>query len=186
MPVFIVIFLFSSESFAFLDFIGQEAKKATEAAAYADAVVDLASELSPDDELKSGASDIKKRTSAVRAESSQLRYVSNTTRSVVNGPDWSSKRLDSNIRSTTEYVRRVKRLVGRIAILGTDGAIALNTTETNVALNEVQKNQQAIILQNEDEKLREVEREQEEAHSWAQFSDRQRKLRNNEAVNGKL
>lgn len=186
MPFFVIVFLFSSTSFAFLDFLGEQAKKATEVAAYADAVSELSQELAPDEDIKTGAKDIQRRSEAVRKESANLRYVSRSTQSVLNGPDWSSRRLESNIRSTTDYIRRFKRLIGHIAILGNEGAIALNTTETNVALNEVQRNQQTLILQNEDARLRQLEKESEDSRQWAEFSDRQRRIRNSETVNGKL
>lgn len=186
MPLFVVFFFFSSTSFAFLDFLGEQAKKATEVAAYADAVSELSHELAPDEDIKTGAKDIQRRSEAVRRESANLRYVSRSTKSVLNGPDWSSSRLETNIRSTTDYIRRFKRLIGRIAILGNEGAIALNTTETNVALNEVQRNQQTLILQNEDTRLRQLEKESEDARQWAEFSERQRRIRKSETVSGKL
>lgn len=186
MPVFIICFLFSSTSFAFLDFIGNQTKEALEVAAYVDATAELIGEISPDGELSEGAKDVKKRSEQLRTETSKARTISRTTKAVLNGPDWSSKRLETNIRNTTDYVRKLKRLIGRVAALGTNGAIALNTTETNVALNEVQKNQQAMILQNEESKIRELEREQEEAHQWANFSEHQRKLRKSEGSSGKL
>lgn len=186
MFVFVVCFLFSSQSDAFLDFLGDQAKKATEVVAYTDAAAELIDEVSTDDDLSNGMQSVRKRSEVLRSESSNLRYMTRNTKSVLNGPDWSSRRLESNIKNTTDYVRRLKRLLSRIAILGTDGAVALNTTETNVALNEVQKNQQVIILQNEEAKLRDIEKEQEDARQWASFSERQRKLRKSEGSDGKL
>lgn len=186
MFVFCIVFLFSVPSFAFLDFIGEQAKKAVEVAAYVDAAAELASEVSPDKDLENGAKDLQRRSEALRSDASNIRYMSRSTQTILKGPDWSSKRLETNIRSTTDYIRRLKRLLIRAAALGTDGAIALNTTETNVALNEVQKNQQAMIMQNADAQLRDMEREQEESRQWTAFSNQQRKLRNKEADRGKL
>lgn len=186
MPLFIVIFLLPMQSYGFLDFLGEQAKKAAEAAAYADAVSELAGEIAPDGTIKEGADDIKKRAEKLRSEASELRYLTRTSQQVLLGPDWSSKRLETNIRNTTDYVRKLKRLIARIALLGTDGATALNTTETNVALNEVQKNQQALLLQNEDSKIRALEKEHEESKQWAEFSASQRKIRNKEVKSGKF
>jgi hypothetical protein len=62
-------------------------------------------------------------------------------------------------------------------VLGTNGAIALNTTEANLALIQVQKNQQTLIMQNEHRNLREMEKEQEESKQWSMFSESQRKQR---------
>jgi hypothetical protein len=189
MPLFVIIIFISliqTKSFAFLDFIGEQAKKAAEAAAYADAVSELAGEISPNEELKAGAEDINKRAELLRSRASEMTYLSRTTQETLKGPDWSSKRLETNIRSTTDYVRKLKRLIARIAILGTDGAVALNTTETNVSLNEVQKNQQALLLQNEDQKLRSIEKEEEERREWQEFASNQKHFRQNGDANGKL
>ena len=186
MPVFFLVFFFSNSSYAFLDFVGEQAKKAVELAAYVDAAAELSSEVAPDKDLEDGAKDIQKRAEVLRSESSNARYLSRSTQSVLKGPDWSSRRLETNIRATTDYIRRLKRLLIRAAALGTDGAVALNTTETNVALNEVQKNQQAMIMQNADAQLRSMEKEHEESRQWTVFSEKQRKIRNQEAQNGKL
>ena len=177
MSRFILILFIPIQTFAFLDFVGDQAKQAIETAAYIDAAAELSNEIVPDKELQEGAKQIRKRAETLRSQASDVRSISETTRSVLNGPDWSSKRLDTNIRATTDYIRRLKRLIARVVGLGLAGTIALNTTETNIALTEVQKNQQALILQNEDRNLRDMEREREEAHQWAQFSEQQRARR---------
>lgn len=186
MFIFCIIIFLSLPSFAFLDFIGEQAKKATEVAMYIDAATELASEVSPDTDLENGAKDIQRRSEALRSEASSLRYVSRSTQSLLNGPDWSSRRLDANIKTTTSYIRRLKSLFLRAVALGTDGVVALNTTETNVALNEIQKNQQAMILQTTNAQLRDFEREQEESRQWSKFSEQQRKIRTREVTHGKL
>lgn len=188
MPIVVIILLFSTSStcFAFLNFVGEQAKKAVELAAYVDAAAELAGEVVPDKDLEIAAKDIQRRSEMLRSEASNARYLSRSTQAVLKGPDWSSKRLETNIRSTTDYIRRLKNLLIRAAALGTDGAIALNTTETNVALNEVQKNQQTMIMQNADFRLREMERENEEGRQWTAFSEQQRKMRNSEVNRGKL
>jgi len=193
MLVFFVVLFFCSSSYSFLDFVGEQAKKAVELAAYVDAAAELSSEVAPDKDLEDGAKDIQKRAEILRSESSHARYLSRSTQSVLKGPDWSSKRLETNIKATTQYIRRLKSLLARAAALGTEGAIALNTTETNVALNEVQKNQQTMIMQNADTQLRSIEKENEEVRQWSEFSERQRQIRNqntndisSRGYNGKL
>lgn len=178
MPIFICVILFSVQCFAFLDFIGEEAKKAIEIAAFVDAATELAMEMSPDSDLENGAKDIRTRAEKVRSEATHLKYLSRSTQNILKGPDWSSRRLETNIKATTDYIRRLKMLLVRAAGLGTAGTIALNTAETNVALNEVQKNQQTMIMQNADFQLRQIEKEQEEARQWSEFSERQRSERN--------
>lgn len=169
--------LAESNAVAFLDFIGEQTKKAAETAAYTDAVADLASEMSPENELKSGALDLKNRAERLRSEANETRYLTQTTKDLMSGPDWTSKRLETNIRNTTDFVRRLKRLISRIAILGTDGATALNTAETNVALNAIQKNQQSEIMIQQELKISQLERENEEAKVWQQFVMNQRNQR---------
>ncbi len=185
-PLLFLALIIPFKSFAFLDFLGEQAKKGAEAAAYVDAVSELIDEVSPTSEISDGANDLNRRAEYLRREASSLKYVSRTSKEVLLGPQWTSKRLETNIRNTTDYARKLKRLIARIAILGTDGATALNTTETNVALNDVQKNQQVLIMQNEARDLREMEKEQELAKSWADFSDNQRKLRQGGSISGKL
>lgn len=185
MFVALLIIFQPTQSEAFLDFLGEQAKKAIEVAAYVDAVAELSGEIGPSDEITEQAKNVKNRAESVRSEASNLRYLSRTTKSVLSGPDWTSRRLETNIRATTDYARKLKRLIARIIALGTDGATAFNTTETNVALTEVQKNQQALLLQNEDAKLREIEKEQEEVRQWEDFSRSQRKLRVAKRQNGK-
>ena len=146
----------------------------------------MTAEIAPDHDLELGAKDLQARSEILRAQASNINYLSRTTQQLLKGPDWSSKRIDTNIRSTTDYIRRLKRLVVRAIGLGTDGTVALNTTETNIALNEVQKNQQAMIMQNSDAQLREIEKEQEEGRQWSSFSEQQRKARNTQVNNGKL
>lgn len=186
MFIFSIIFLFSAPSFAFLDFIGDQAKKAVEVAAYIDAASELANEVAPDKDLENGAKELQKRAEILRSEASSIRSMSRSTQTILKGPDWSSRRLETNIRSTTDYIRRLKRLLVRAAALGSDGTVALNTTETNVALNEVQKNQQTMIMQNSEAQLRELEKEQEDSKQWTAFSTEQRKLRNSTGSHGKL
>lgn len=187
MPCFIIVFFVPAVSFGFLDFVGDQTKKAAETLAYADAVGDLVGEVSNETELRESAQGMRKRTESLRTEIRTLNGISHSTKAVLEGPDWSSKRLDTNIKNTTDYVRRLKKLLVRIAALGTDGATALNTTETNIALNEVQKNQQTMILQLEDQRLRNMEKETDEAKKWDQFTQRQKNLRVSERVpSGKL
>lgn len=186
MPVLFIVLLFPISTLAFLDFVGDQTKKAIEVAAYADAVTDLVEEINPDSELQAGSRDIQKRSDRLRNSLHEVGSFTRATQSVLEGPDWSSERLETNIRATTNYIRRLKRLLLRVAALGTDGVIALNTTETNVALNEIQKNQQALIMQNASLQIHEMEKEQEDRKQWAQFSDQQKKLRRQEVKRGKL
>jgi hypothetical protein len=187
-PMFIILIVCCPilKAQAFLDFIGQQARDAAAAAAYADAVTELAGEISPDGELTTGAKDISARADKLRRDTDNLKTLSQSTQNILMGPDWSSKRLDANIRSTSDYVKKIKRVIARIAFLGTPGVTALNGTEANISLMEIQKNQQAMILQTEDSKLRLIEKEHEENKSWMEFSQKQRLLRGSGESNGSV
>lgn len=185
MPFFILIFIFPSSSSAFLSFIGDKTKEAIEVAAYADAVSEMLEEIDPDSTLSLGAKDLQRRSEKLRTEARRINQINSQTKRILNGPDWSSRRLDSNIRSTTNYIKRLKRYSAQVTALGVGGTTALNTAETNLALNEIQKNQQAILLQNEDSKIRELEKEQEHLKKWNEFSKSQRELRKQQGFYGK-
>ena len=177
MPLLIILLFLGNRAYAFLDFVGEQAKQAVEVATYIDAAAELAQEISPDKDLEEGARQIRRRAEDLRSSAAQMKSLSEATRAVLKGPDWSSRRLDTNIRATTDYIRRLKRLLSRAVALGMPGTIALNTTETNVALVEVQKNQQALIMQNADRNLRDMEKEREEVSQWSSFSQKQRSIR---------
>lgn len=175
---FLIVLILSPKAYAIFDFIGTQVKKGAELGSYADSVKSLSDELNSNSDLDIGLRNIRDRSSRLSAELKNMNDISDSSKNILRGPDWSKNRLDENIRATSDYVSRFKRMVIKIAALGTEGAIALNTTETNVALNEMQKNQQALILQNEDEKLRKLENEIEEKKSWQNFVSNQKAARN--------
>jgi hypothetical protein len=183
----VIIILIPIQCFAFLDFIGEKAAKFAETAVYTDAVAEMLGEVTNDSGIQDGAKEIRRMSQQIKRDMGELQSIGASTKSILEGPDWSSKRLDANIRSTTDYIRRVKRLLSRITFLGAEGATAFNTAETNFALNEIQKNQQAMILQLEDQKLRNLERETQENKRWNSFTQKQRAYRYQRKVeDGKL
>lgn len=183
--VVILLLLIPNSAFAIFDFIGNQAQRAMEISAYVSTASDLVKEVSGNNDVEAGAKDVRKRTEALRKSNETIKHMSETSKSILLGPNWTSKRLDENIRSTTNYVKRIKSIIAKSAMLGTSGLTALNSTESNISLNEIQKNQQTLILQNEDARLRQMERENEEISKWHRFSVNQRNLRENKA-RGKL
>lgn len=184
MLISLVFLFYSQQSNAMMDFLGEQAKEASEVAAYTDALIDLAGEITDSESLEENSKEYKKRIGYLKSEISNVSYLSSTSKNLLNGPDWSSHRIDENIKATTNYIKRFKRIIARAAILGTDGATALNTAETNVALNEIQKNQQTIMLQNQDFMLRSLEKEKEEASKWNNFVKNQKEARSQNSVGG--
>lgn len=82
-----------------------------------------------------------------------------------------------NIRSTTSYVNRLKRVILRISALGLDGATAINTFETNTSLVEVIKNQQRSLLLQQQREVAKAKQIEEDKGNWNNFVKRERSVR---------
>lgn len=171
------ILCLSQNSYAILDFLASQAKDTAQAVAFADAASDLIREVSPNDELKQKSSELGERAEKIASVSRELNYIDGSMNDMIHGPQWTSRRVDENIRTTSDYVRRLKHLIAEATVLGTQGSIALNTTETNLALNEVQRNQQTMILQNEDQRLSSAEKDVRDRKEWNDFLLNQKKIR---------
>lgn len=176
------LILYCSSSSAILDFIAEETKGVAEAAGVVDATLDLFDEVTPDTEARNQLQEISRNTSRLRASAQNVRFLSQDTRSVLEGPKYTSNHLDSNIRATTNYVRRLKMVIVRLAALGTDAITAFTGIHTNKQLNEIQKNQQILILQNEARSNREIAKELEEAQKWELFITTQKAYRTGSVV----
>ena len=174
----IAMFFLSRPSHAFLDFIGEKADDAVKSAVYVDAVAELTNELDENSPINERAQDLRRRTQRLKGEVSDVYYAADDFRSLLDGPDWSSASLEQNIRYTSRYIRRAKRLLVRLGLVGTDVATAMNTAETNSALNEMLKNQQTQILLQKEERIDELERELKREKEWKEFIARERQRRN--------
>ena len=172
-----VVLLGSSKAFGFLDFIGEKADDAVKSAAYVDAVAELTNELDERSPINQTAQDLKRRTEQLRTQMSEVYYATDDFKSLLEGPDWSSESLEQNIRYTSRYIRRAKRLLVQLGLIGTDVATAMNTAETNSALNEMLKNQQTQILLQKEERIDQLERELRREREWKDFIGRERQKR---------
>ena len=179
-----ILFSFSivvpETSFAILDFVGQAAKDAAKSAAYVDAVGELANELTDSSEVSEGARALNERMTKIKTETQNVYFVSTEFKSLLEGPDWSSRQLDQNIRYTSRYVSRLKKLLVTLGMVGTDVATAMNTAETNGALKEVLKNQQAQLLMQKEDKVERMESEMNEKKTWDEFISNERSTRSGE------
>ncbi len=167
----------SPSSLAVLDFIGETAKDTAKAAAYADAVSELANELEDSSEISEAAKSLSERMKALKTTTSEVYYISSEFRSLLDGPDWSSQQLDQNIRYTSRYINRLKRLLVSLGLVGTDVATAMNTAETNGALKEVLRNQQAQLLLQKEDKVDRAEADLNRKKEWDEFIQREQKIR---------
>lgn len=139
--VFIFLILSSSNCYAFMDFISKKSEDLAKTGLYADAVEDLLTEVTPDTDLQRVAQENQIRTSKITNDAQNLAYLSDDTKSILEGPNLGHESLDENIRASSNYVRKIKSLVAKLAVLGTDGFTALNTLQTNQTLEQIRKNQ---------------------------------------------
>ncbi len=174
---FCFTFGWSSYANAQLDFLLEKSVDIAKTAAIADSAADLIGELDPESELKVGLESVRNTQDNLAADAASARYLSAETRSLLMGPRWSQNRLENNIRQTTSYVRRAKRMLVLLAALGPEGVSASAGIETAASLNEIQKNQQVMILQNSQLLNRQLSKEVEEANVWTRFVDKQRAQR---------
>lgn len=174
--IFSIFFGFVDASHAFLDFLGKKADDALSVATYADSVGDLLNEFDGTTSAVSESRQLSEKLHSIANTSNEIRDIGESSRILLRGPNWTSERLDENIRSTTDFIRRAKNTLLRIKALGPQGITAVNTFQTNMALNEIQKNQQLLIYQNEKRNLSEAQKEIEQKVKWMEFMNAQKKF----------
>lgn len=176
--VFSIISLSSLHSAtAFWDTAARKVEEAARAAAMAGAIADVLSQIQPDTTAEKRLRHLQKENERLSSSLAGLSYLEADTKSFLNGPDFSSPSLESNLRAASEYIQRGNSLVAQAMILGTDGVAAVNGIYTNLALGEIQKNQAVMISQNERSELLQAAREIEDTTIWQNFISRQKVLR---------
>jgi len=161
----------------FWDYVGDKAQDYAEGAAIADATADMAKTFDQSDNLIKDLEEFEKVSSKIEEKLQDTVYISEESKSLMSGVDYSSNRLSSNIRYTTSYFRRLKRLLLRFAALGSDTSTALNTMETVASLSEVQKNQQTMIMMEKQKHMLEINEKLEERKKWDNFLENEHKKR---------
>jgi len=171
------MFILIGLCFSFFDFLAEKGEDAAETAAIASATADLVSVVGGSEEIIRAMEDIEWFASAVEDKIDESIYLSEETKRLMKGVDYSSDRLSTNIRYTTSYIRRLQSLFLRYAAFGSDFATAINTLETNVSLSEIQKNQQTMIMMERQKSLLELNEKLIEHQKSEAFIDEQRKKR---------
>lgn len=175
--VFIFTFSLSCQVFAVLDFLMKKSEDLVKVSLYSDAIVDLLQEVAPDTSLKKSVQDGRNQTSKMSQEAQNLYYVGEDTRSVLSGPDLGSESLEQNIRSSSDYLKKLKSLGLKAAILGTDGVTALSTIQTNQTLEQIRKNQATEIAMQQKLQQRQVRKAAVEEAKMHNFILEQRAIR---------
>ncbi|MGZ3769350.1 MAG: hypothetical protein ACXVCP_08480 [Bdellovibrio sp.] len=176
----LVIFILSLTSFncyAFMDFISKKSEDLAKSSLYADAVADLLTEVAPDTDLQSVAQENQVRTSKMTNDAQNLSYLSDDTKGILEGPNLGHESLDENIRASSSYIRKIKNVVAKLAVLGTDGFTALNTLQTNQTLEQIRKNQAIEIALAQQYNQRKATKESIEDSKMREFILQQRAIR---------
>lgn len=175
--IFISTFAVSCEVFAVLDFLMKKSEDLVKVSIYGDAIADLLQEVAPDTSLEKSVQNGKNHSSKISQDAQNLYYVGDETRSVLSGPDLGNESLEQNIRSSSDYVRKLKSLSLKAAVLGTDGVTALSTIQTNQTLEQIRKNQATEIALQQQMQTRQVKKSAVEEAKMHNFILEQRAIR---------
>lgn len=175
--VFINILFVVFDAQAFLDYSAALAADMAKISMYTDAINDLTKEVVPDSELAQSAKESRDQTMKFHQEAQNLIYVGKDASSVLAGPDFSDKNLESNIRATTNYIQKLKSLTAKMALLGTNGFTALNTLQTNETLEQIRRNQATEIALSKQYTQSKMKKEALEDSKMRSFIIEQRALR---------
>lgn len=175
--VILPIFFVASPAFAIVDFMSKKAEDLAKVAFYTDAIADLVSETAPNSSLEKTAKESRDRSSKIYQDAQNLYYVGEETRSLFSGPDIGGDNLEDNIRASTNYIKKVKNLSLKLAVLGTDGFTALNSLQTNQTLEQIRKNQAAEIAMAQQYNQAKAQKESIEDSKMRGFIIQQRAIR---------
>lgn len=173
-----VTLLLSSRSNAFLDSIAESAKDLAEAAAVSGAVTEMIDEIDPDSAPVEENRRVQEDYQRIQQEINQAKYLDNESKEIMRGPNLTSKRLSANIKFTTQFIRRTKRLLTTVGLISPEVTTAVNTAQTNTQMNEVLQNQQTMILLQQQQINEQKQKELAERKSWEDFISSQRAIRN--------
>ena len=160
-----------------MDYLAKKSDDVLKTALYADAIADLIVEVTPDTELEKRAKSTRDFAFKVNQDMKNMYYIGEDTKSVLNGPDLSNESLETNIRASTNYIRKVKRLTLKLAALGTDGFTALNALQTNETLEQIRKNQAMEIAIAQNQAQKQIVKEALEDAKMKNFIAKQRAIR---------
>jgi hypothetical protein len=179
----IIAFLVPAPALSFFDFIADQAREIATIAAYSSAVSDLIDEVDPHSPSADFAKSVRRQADDIQQQQSDVGHMSREVEYLLKGEEFSGKRMDQSIRATTNYLRRLKSLLAKAALLGSAGVTAINTAETNKTLNDIQKNQEIQILQISQRNLIDAEKEARTKKEWQVFADEQKAIRQGKVQN---
>lgn len=152
--LFFLIMFYSHDSFSFLGSLIKISEKAVDTALILDSIDDLLREIGTQKEVNEDLKTLNKELLDLRREVKDYEHLGYEAKKIMN-PD-RVKGLKRKLRYTADYIRRVKRLKGRIVGKLGASASAVTATEqmrTNQNLAQILKNHDLKIIEEEREKI---------------------------------
>ena len=162
----VLIFLIPVPVFAFLDSIGDHARSAANAAAYADAASELLLETTGTSRTQQTIKALEVKLNQVSSKLGEVQDLGYDISRLSDYPEWDNGDILNSMRDTTQYIRRVKRTVARAVALGTEGLAAYNSLESMVTLNKILDNDIKVEADQRRRNLIEIEKDIEQEKKW--------------------
>jgi hypothetical protein len=175
--ILLLALLLSLKSQAFTDFMMKKADDLAKVGVYTDAISELIGEIAPDTNLQRSAVQTRDASRKIHQEAQGLIYVGTDAKSLLLGPDIGSDSLEQNLRSSTEYINKMKSFLAKLALLGTDGVTALSTIQTNQTLEQIRKNQATEMAMNQETQQYQLKKQALEDSKMRSFIIKQRATR---------
>lgn len=175
--VFLNILFVVLDAHAFLDYSAALAADMAKTSMYVDAINDLTKEVVPDSELAQSAKESRDQAIEYHQEAQNLIYVGKDASSVLSGPDFSDKNLETNLRATTSYIQKLKNLGLKMSLLGTNGFTAFSALQANETLEQIRRNQAADLAFSKQYTQSKMKKEALEDSKMRSFIIEQRALR---------
>jgi hypothetical protein len=183
--IFTIAFTSSIKCLAVLgsDAVALIADEVSQAMILGSDISDLIEEVTPDCEnpscdspLKAEQSIIKDKMYEIHSNARQTGYMIGDLGYVLNPPSLRSG-VSGSIRQTTRYIRKMKRIIGRVAALRGKGVQTAAAIETNNLLVQIMNNQALQMTQFDENEMNKVIREQNEIQAEERFIQEQRQIR---------
>ena len=154
--------------------MADEAKKVGQAVGYVDAVSDLLEQFRGTDDATIALREVQGQAQRFKTMFNETIYVGREYEALTKGPKWHKKNLEQDIRSTTQYVKRLNRFVAKAALLGSEWSAVLGIHEVNNGVQKLTSLQRQIFAQQTMRHLDEKAIELKEKKQWEALIERER------------
>lgn len=143
MLVVVVALLITSPAHAIFDALSSKMDDMIDASILADSLNELSQEIQPDSQVSQTTEKVNKKSEELLKTVREARDIDQDIEDVGDF-NLDQKSFESNVRHTTHFVRRVKRLMVTLGVRP-KAAAAYGSFETALALNQMIKNQNEVI-----------------------------------------